>query len=330
MPTERERLDFAVQLLGRALPKERLAGAAELLELAHVHTLAGELRPHVLRLLASDEPQLRAAGARAVAALGPAPDLIALLERSAKDSDPAVRREALRSLGGLEDRAAIPALHAALRDADAQVRFEAAVGLASLGDGAGVEELLAGVEDKHRRFFALGALHRLGEERAREPARRILEKRFFMSEFERAQAAGVLAQLGDEEGKRYLLDRIGRARADDRGLAMELCGELGLSDALPALRRAMAEKRELFRGTAARSLGLLGDRESLEALRVIARDQTEDLGVRCDAMEALMFLRAPEAVATLHELSASGDTPEVREAANDALAWLQQHPEPAT
>ena len=202
------------------------------------------------------------------------------------------------------------------------------MGLAGLGDASGVEELLAAVEDKVRRFFALGALARLGEGRAREPAERVLRKRFFVSEFERAQAAGLLAKLGSDEGRAYLLDRIRRTRADDRGLAMELCGEHKLQEAIPPLREAMADKRELFRGTAARSLGLLGDTESLAAMVATARDAQEDLGIRCDAMEGLMFLRTPEAVAALHALSSGGESDEVREGANDALSWLQAHPEP--
>lgn len=327
MATERERLDFALKLLERRDPRERQAGAAELLELSHLPSLSAELRPHVLRLLASDEAQLRAAGARAIAALGPAPDLQSLLEKAARDADVAVRREAMRALGGLEERAVLPALHTGLRDADDQVRFDAAIGLSALADKSGVEVLLANVDDKHRRFFALGALMRLAEERGREPARRVLTKRFFISEFERAQAAGLLAKLGDDEGRRYLLDRVGRKRADDRGLAMELCGELKLTEALPALRTAMADKRELFRGTAARSLGLLRDADSTAALVAMARDTSEDLGVRCDAMEGLMFLRTPDALSALHALSSGGESEEVREGANDALAWLQLHPE---
>jgi len=329
MASVRERLDFALQLLAKRDERDRHAGAAELVELAHESDIAAELRPKLLELLGEANPQLRAAATRALPATGPAPDLLSLLEKSAHDPEAVVRREALRSLGGLEDRQALPLLAAALGDADGQVQFEAAIGLASLGDASGADVLLGAVDDKVRRFFALGALARLGEPRAREPAERILRKRFFISEFERAQAAGVLAKLGLDEGRSYLLSRVRNKRAEDRGLCMELCSEHRLREAIPTLRQAMADKTELFRGTAARSLGILRDLESEPALLALARDAKEDLDSRCDAMEGLMYLRSPDAVAALHGLSSSGDSEEVRSAANDALGWLQQHPEPA-
>ncbi|MBS2032773.1 MAG: HEAT repeat domain-containing protein [Deltaproteobacteria bacterium] len=327
MATSKERLEFVFRLLASAQERERLTGATELIELAHEPELATDVRPKVLELLANEEPQLRAAGVRCLAALATGTDLVPLLEKAVRDTEPAVRREAARALAGLEERAAIPALSAGLSDSDAQVQFEAALGLAALNDRSGVQILLAGVDDKVRRFFALGALARLGEERAREPAQRILSKRLFMSDFERTQAAGLLAKLGSDDGKAYLLDRIRRARADDRGLAMEVCGELKLKDAVAPLREAMADKRELFRGTAARSLGLLRDADSTTALVAMARSAEEDFEVRCDAMEGLMFLRTPDALAALHALSSSGESDDVRDAANDALSWLQRHPE---
>ena len=327
MATSKERLAFVFGLLASGQERERLTGAAELIELSHEPELASEVRPKVLELLSSEEPQMRAAGARCLAALATGNDVVPLLEKSVRDPEPVVRREAARALAGLEERSAIPALSAALADNDGQVQFEAAVGLAALNDRSGVQVLLAGVEDKVRRFFALGALARLGEERAKEPAERILHKRLFMSEFERTQAAGLLAKLGVDSGKTYLLDRILCARADDRGLAMELCGEHKLKDAIPPLREALADKQELFRGTAARSLGMLRDEASTTALVSMARGADEDFEVRCDAMEGLMFLRTPDALAALHALSSAGEDDAVRDAANDALSWLQRHPE---
>jgi HEAT repeat protein len=327
MPTPRERLEFALKLLAKRDERERHSGAAELVELAHEPEISRELRPKILELLADANPQLRAAAVRALPALGPAPDLVPRLETAAHDSEAVVRREALRSLAGLEDRSALPALAGALGDADGQVQFEAAIGLASLGDASGADVLLAAIDDKVRRFFALGALAQLGEVRAREPAERILHRRIFISEFERAQAAGLLAKLGVEEGRAYLLSRIGKRRAEERGLAMELCGQHQIAEAIPKLRQALAEKGELFRGTAARSLGLLRDPDSGPALIALARDPKEDLDTRCDAMEGLMYLRTPEAVAALHTLSSSGESEAVRSAANDALGWLQRHGE---
>ena len=329
MASAQERLAFALELLAKSDARERVAGASELVELAHAPELASALRPAVQGLLAEADPQLRAAGTRALAALGPSPELVGTLEKCLQDPEAVVRREAARALGGMDDVAARSGLVSALADGDAQVAFEAAVGLAGLGDDRGAEVLLAAVDDKVRRFFALGALARISEPRARAKALGVLHKRLFISDFERAQAAGLLTRLGDEAGRAYLLGRLQKKRADDRGLAMELCGEHKLTEAIPLLRAALADADELFRGTAARSLGLLRDADSEGALAAVARDAATDYEVRCDAMEGLMFLRTPGALEVLHGLSAA-DSNEIREAANDALDWIQQHPENAS
>ena len=327
MDAHTQRLEHALALLSRQKETDRLAGAGELVELARFSEVAETLRPHLTALTIDVHPQLRAAGVAGLSRLGDTQGLRTSFERGARDDDAHVRREAIRALASLEDVAVIPVLARALQDTDAQVRFDAAVGLAGLQDRSGVEELLLALEDKVRRFAALGALSLLSEPRARPGAERILARRLFISDFERTQAAGLLVRLGDGAGRTYLLQRLERRRADDRGLAMELCGQHRIVEATSALRRAFADPAELFRGTAARSLGLLGDVESTAALIALSRDASADLGVRCDAMEGLMFLRTPEALAALHALSADGD-PELRSAANDALDWLQRHPAP--
>lgn len=328
MAAAEDRLEHAVGLLARAKESDRLAGARELLELARVEELAVALKPRLVALLDDAHPQMRAAALAGLSQLGRGGELRPTFERGARDDDPHVRREAVRALAGLEERGALPALVRALRDPDAQVRFDAAVGLAGLGDRSGTDELLAALTDKVRRFAALGALSLLAEPRARPEAERLLSRRFGVSDFERCQAAGFLFRLGDGAGRAYLLDRLSRRRADDRGLAMELCGEHRLTEATTALRDALADPRELFRGTAARSLGLLGDVASTPALEALARDPRAELGIRCDAIEGLMFLRTPEALSVLHALSADADMG-LRSAANDALDWLQRHPQAA-
>ncbi len=324
-PAARAELEQALTWLATGSPEQREAGASTLVELAHEPGLDSELRPRLISLLSDTHPPLRAAACAGLLACGPAPDLVELLARALQDAEAPVRREAARSLASLEDPAARPPLKAALADADAQARFEAAVGLAALRDGGGVEILLQAVEDPVRRFAALGALAQLGEPRAREVAERVLG-RFFMSDFERTQAAGVLARLGVEAGREHLLGRLKRRRADDRGLAMELCGEHRVLAAIPILREALHDRRDPWRGTAARSLGMLGEDPSGDTLARLAEDSTEEFEVRCDAMEGLMFLGTPGAVAALNRLEREGAT-DVREAAAEALAWLKEHRE---
>ena len=299
----------------------RRSGASALVDLACEPGAGGTLIAHLVLLLSDRDPELRAAACAGLRACAPRDELAAHVEPLLRDPAAPVRREATRTLASLERASVAPQLRAALQDADAQVGFEAATGLAALRDGSGVEILLAAVDDSVRRFAALGALAQLGEARARPAAEAILSK-FFVSDFDRTQAAGVLAKLNVEAGRERLLSRLDRARAEDRGLAMELCGEHRVLAAIPALRRCLHDANDPFRGTAARSLGLLGEDPSGATLDRLASDVHEDFDVRCDAMEGLMFLGTSGALTALRRLAAEGEIPAVRSAAEDALAWL--------
>lgn len=305
---------------------ERLKALAEAAAWPHFEVPAG-LRTALVPLLRSASAEERGAALRVVWSDEGFPDRVGILLHGSADSDVRLRRSATAWLADSEAPAAIEGLRARLTDGDEQVRFEAACGLARQGRNEGYTELAHGAADAVRRFQALGALTRLGDARARPLAEKVLGS-FFATPFERTQAAGLLAKLGVESGRAALLRTLEVKRAEDRGLAMELCGELKVLAAIPALRRSLADRDDVFRGTAARSLGMLGEDPSGEGLSRIARDVKEELGVRCDAMEGLMFLGTPGARATLDALARQGQEPEVREGARDALRWLEQQGEP--
>jgi HEAT repeat protein len=317
------RLDQVKAQLGRQDARMREDAVSLLVELTGAPELHSRLKLLVGPLLEDPQPMVRAGAVAALRALTPEAEVLAAFDRPLSDPDARVRREAIRGLAQAEQPGCAGRLAQALSDPDAQVAFEAAVGLAALRDAAGTALLLQGLDDKYRRFAALGALAQLGEKRAQAPAERLL-KAFFASEFERTQAAGLLAKLGAEAGRAFLLDRVKRKRADDRGLAMELCGEHRVLAAIPALREALASPDDPCRGPAARSLGLLG--EDPRGLIALAQDASADDGARCDAMEGLMFLGTPEATAALESLRKSEPRQELREAAGDALRWLAAHP----
>ncbi len=319
------RFEFALSLLAKADEGDREAGAAELVELAHGVEPGEALRPHFVKLLGDATPNLRAAGCAGLALLAHRPEAAEMLKRALRDLEAPVRREAARSLASWERADLAEVLRSALTDSDAQVAFESALGLSSLHQSSGADVLLKALDNPVRRFAALSALARICEVRAREPAERLLKK-FFASDFDRAAAAGLLAKLGVEAGRDYLLERLRKRRADDRGLAMELCGEHGVRASIPLMRQAIGDRRDPFRGAAARSLGLLGEDPSGETLGRLARDATEEIGVRCDAMEGLMFLGTAGAIAQLESLAQSGESEEVREAAREALQWRKEHP----
>ncbi len=88
------------------------------------------------------------------------PDIIAV----SRDSDPVVRRQAIRQLGARQTKVAVPGLREALRDLDASVRFQAATALGRIGDAEAIPDLLSGLEqdDLFARYAVFTALHRIG------------------------------------------------------------------------------------------------------------------------------------------------------------------------
>lgn len=82
------------------------------------------------------------------------------------DPDPAVRRQAARSLAALEAKEAVPGLITALKDKDQGVRADAAEALWSIGPPAkdAVPDLIAALKDRSPdvRYNAAGALGEIG------------------------------------------------------------------------------------------------------------------------------------------------------------------------
>lgn len=191
-----------------------------------------------------------------------------------------------------------------------EIRFAAAGGLLDFGDPRCFDALREGLGFSDTRYLALSGLYRLGDPRALEPARAIFGK-LFISGFERVAAAGLLAKLGDGEGRRFLLERLRHRRALDRGLALELLGELRAAEAYEAVRAVLLDRRDPFRGAAARALGCLGNPEALELLAATLDNGDEEPELRMDAAEGLMNLKTESALQALRAARArlvDGDT----------------------
>jgi HEAT repeat protein len=222
--------------------------------------------------------------------------LVGMLE----DVSPLVRVEAAGALAYFGRRSSLGPLAKLLQDNEFPVRFEAARGLASGGDGSGLEVLVEALDVDSLRFRALGILAALGDARAL-PAVRKLFHRPFLSGFERTQAAGALAKLGDSEGEHYLLARIENRWKMDRAFAIELCGELKLPGAFDRLARILLNLKDPCRGAAARGLGRLGERKAIAPLWSLLEDVDEADELRLDAAEALCLLNASEAKARIEQ-----------------------------
>jgi HEAT repeat protein len=216
-------------------------------------------------------------------------EAIPLLSDHLDEKDAGARYDLVHALGAAGAREPLVRLVA---DPVQEVRFLAAVELAAVGNGAGVPALLEGLSWAQTRFQALSALYRLGERSAVEPARKLLH-RVFVGPFERTAAAGLLARLGDDEARAFLVRRVASRRGDDRGLAIELVGDLRLLGATDALVATLQDRRDVFRGAAARALGMIGDDRLREFLVRVLLDEKDDPDTRSDAAEGLLHLGTP-------------------------------------
>lgn len=300
--------------LQRDKPETRVGAARALVELAQERDAAerAEFLELVPRLIGDKEERIRREGVALGALCLPAEEIESFLIRHLRDAAPDVRIEATGQLADLARPNARGALAAMLEDEHEIVRFEAARGMAALHHPAGLEVLVAALEDSTYRFRALGALAELGDMRALPAVQKIFRK-FFLSAFERTQAAGAMAKLGDPEGGRHLLERTRKRWSTDRALAIELLGELKVEGARARLLEIIRDPKDLSRGAAARGLGRLGDTSVIDALVTLFNDQTAPEDVRLDAAEGLVLLKDPRARETVQNGLGSFTSKEARD-----------------
>jgi len=314
-------LEQALENLLSGQRRRRAAGRDALLDLAEDSAKAEDVARGAEGLLSHKDATVRGTALLALA-LARGEAALAALEAHAADSDLEVLTDLAHAakILGPPGRSLMSRL---LTDKSIEVRFPAALGLAELEDKAGIEVLIQALELPRMRYQALAALQSLADTRALEPARRLFKKRFFVNDYERVAAAGVLASLGDAEGKAWLVERIARRKGMDRGLAIELAGELKLREAIPALEATLGDKEDVFRGAAVRALGMMGASAFLPRMVAILSDDTDDSAARMDAAEGLMHLGTPEAKAALEKVASTADL-EVREVVLQALDELRK------
>lgn len=275
--------------------RERLEAVLRLHDLA---SETAEREPPVATLLpgllADGQEEIRRVAVSLAALVLPPEDAERVVAEQLADPFAMVRMEAAGQLADMARPSVRSALARALEDPAFAVRFEGARGMAALHHSAGLEVLVEGLGKADFRFRALGALGQLGDERARLPVTKVF-RRWFLSGFERTQAAGTLAKLGEAEGARHLLERAGGRWHPDRPLAVELCGEVNAPGALPKLTAIVMDPKDDCRGAAARGLGRLGDPASGPLLISVLADEQSSDELRLDAAEGLCLLKHPDA-----------------------------------
>ncbi|HYQ00125.1 MAG TPA: HEAT repeat domain-containing protein [Polyangiaceae bacterium] len=232
------------------------------------------------------------------------PEILALLEAARVDVAPELRFQALIALNRVARAALLLRLVDASRDLDAEVR-QISFRLAEeqvLADGVALPE----------------ALRQRARASLRDDAASV-----------RLAAAILLARVGDACGADVIRDVVERkdrvASLEDEQAAIELCGELSISDARPALMRRAFGFFGLFRDPLAWharvALARLGDPQAkaaiLRGLGAFTRD------ARTIAVAAAGRARLLEARPILRRMTAAQADPET---VAEALAALETAP----
>ena len=284
---------------------------------------AESLAPRLSDLLADVEPLVRVAALSGVRMLRNPENLakcqsavLALLA----DPVPQVRTAAVWSAVRIPGETARAQVRAALGSEEESMRFAAACALSDAHDAAALPELTAALQDEHRRQEALSAIMSLGDAAAVPEVGKLFEQES-LGDFDRTLAAAALARFGDARGGAHLISRI-ESDADDRPIAAEWAGRLGVQEAIPVLTEVAESEGDAAQGAAIRALGRLKAPGAEERLLRLAGDPdvTEDL--RMDAAEGLAELATPAALELLRTLAAAAPD-ELQQLCQELLVEVQ-------
>lgn len=237
---------------------------------------------------------------------------VAQLQRTADDSDPAVRlaaRSTLARIGGEGIDVGLP-LMAILQDAAQPdtAKVSAAERLGALKDARALPVLI----------LALGA--KSSDESTPYGPQDIFAHRAAAQHNLPAAAARALGRLSDPAAIPALIDAASTHQGEARAAAYEALAVMKASEAVPAARTALSDRDQRVRRWAALLLREVGAREALPELRQALGD--EDPGVRLQAVLALERLNDRESVETIREALSKEILQEVRDAMENALRTL--------
>ena len=326
-------LEAALRDLGHAKKETRVSALRDLVRLSETSQ-----RPEALRalcdVLGSDaDLHVRAAAALALGDAQATESRDALLT-SARHAPLQVREMALTALGEIAepgDQAVLALFEDALRDPAPELRFQALIALNRLTGSALLERLVEATRDADAEVRQIA--YRLAEQQVlcdqaclpeplRQRARAALRDEVSSV---RLAAAILLARVGDASGAaviRAVVERKDHVHSlEDEQAALELAGELQISEARPALaRRAFGFfglMRDPLAWHARVALARLGDEQAkaaiLRGLSAFTRD------ARTIAVAAAGRARIAEARAILRGMTPAQADPET---VAEALAQL--------
>ena len=164
-----------------------------------------------------------------------------------------IRAEAARALGLVRERAALPAVSAALDDAHEEVRAAAVEALGYIGNEQSIEALLErlGEPSRYQRVRIVDALRSFGD--VATPA---LVKHAGARPGDAATVADILGLVGGQVAAEALKGWVADPRVEVRAASLHSLGTLGLDDEGMAIAlRALDDPAPSVRAASARALG---------------------------------------------------------------------------
>ena len=236
------------------------------------------------------------------------------------DPVPQVRVAAIWAASRLPGDVAREQVRSALESDQELIRFAAACALSDAHDPSALPQLVTALRDDHRRQEALSAIMSLGDPSVVPEIGSLFEQES-LGDFDRTLAAAALARFGDPRGSAHLVARI-EADGDDRPIAAEWVGRLGVQDAVAVLTEVAESEGDPAQGAAIRALGRLRAPGAEERLMRIASDGDAPEDLRLDAAEGLAELGTPAALDLLRQLAAEGPE-ELKQLCQELLLEVQ-------
>ena len=224
------------------------------------------------------------------------PDVFGIL---IKDTDPLVRKEAIKGVGLHKFTKAFPSLRSALIDVDTRVREEAVTACAEFGDEAPLQEIvtLLGSGGESLDCAIIRAIGRIGSEEAGAALVGYLQKAGISRcvEFALIDALGM---IGYRSAVPLIISTyLNHVDADIRRRAVQVLGEIADPGCQHAVEHACGDPHWSVRIASLESLVKIGGKKSLSVLLEAMKDP--DQMVRKNALLLLGDLREFKAISSL-------------------------------
>jgi HEAT repeat protein len=268
--------------------------------------------PELAGLLRDASPGVVPAALASLKALGASDAWRPLVDLLLEADDPAA---VLDVLAALKPEPAVPFLRNALQSAWAQDRERAALGLGRLGVREAIVELRGATADPESRVrnAAARALGGLGVRDAIPDLEKALATPLGSV---RVTVASALAALGSPRGKEELLQFLDRGSSAEKVAAASAVADLKMLEALPSIRRCLADDYSSVVQQGIDSLCTMGDRESLPLL--VSLLESRSSGMWRDVVDALSRAEDGAWISGVEKLLRHRDN-EVRAAAAEIL-----------